>query len=67
MQYIKRLGKYIVIAFIVLAYIMYLPPIAQYFNKPVVVFGLPLPALWTFIWFLVFFIALAIGSIKEVI
>jgi len=63
----KRLGKYLIVGIIVLAYIMYLPPIAQYFNKPVVVFGLPLLALWTFIWFLVFFIALAIGSIKEVI
>lgn len=63
----KRLGKYLIVGIIVLAYIMYLPPIAQYFNKPVVVFGLPLLALWTFIWFLVFFIALAIGRIKEVI
>jgi len=67
MQHSRRLGKYIVTVFIVLAYIMYLPPIAQYFNKPVVVLGLPLLALWTFIWFLVFFVALAIGSIKEVI
>jgi len=63
----RRLGKYVVIGFIVLAYIMYLPPIAQYLNKPVIVLGLPLLALWTFVWFLVFFIALAIGSIKEVI
>jgi len=59
--------KYIVIAVIAIAYIMYLPPIAQYFNKPVTVFGLPMLAAWTFTWFLVFFIALAIGSIKEVI
>jgi len=59
--------KYVVLAIIAIAYVMYLPPIAQFFNKPVTVLGLPMLAAWTFLWFLVFFAALAIGSIKEVI
>ncbi len=63
----KKVGKYIIMTIIVVAYIMYLPPIAQFFNRPATVFGLPLLAAWILLWFLIFFVALVIGSIKEVI